>query len=110
MPAVMRNRNQSMSGKKETENEIGSVTEVVVGVGTGAEVGTGRSGDETEVLSEDPTETRTGRETRIGKKMIEIVVQRREAEEMKFLWRRLTSCVPNWVYRLSNKFSSCSVF
>ena len=42
MPAVMRNRNQSMSGKKETENVTGSVTEVVVGVGTGAEVGTGR--------------------------------------------------------------------
>ena len=89
-----------MSGKKETENVTGSVTEVVVGVGTGAEVGIGRSGDETEVQSEDPTETRTGRETKTGKKMIEIVVQRREAEEMKFLLRRLTSCVPNWVYRL----------
>ena len=110
MPAVMKNLNQSMSGKKETENETGSVTEVVVAVETEAEAGTGKKGEETEVQSEDQTETRTGRETKTEKKMIEIVDRRKEAEEMKFLWRKQTSFVLNWVCLLSNKFLSCSVF
>ena len=89
-----------MSGKKETENEIENVTEVAAAVETEAVAGTGKRGEGRGVQSEDPTETRTGRETKTERKMIVIVDQRKEAVGMKFQWRKRTSFVLSWVYLL----------
>merc|ERR1712048_479273 len=95
MRVVMKNQNLSMSGKKETENEIENVTEVAVE--TEAVAGTGKRGEGRGVQSEDPTETRTGRETKIERKRIVIVDQRKEAEGTRFQWRKRTSFVLSWV-------------
>ena len=94
----MKNQNLSMSGKKETENEIENVTEVAAE--TEAVAGTGKRGEGRGVQSEDPTETRTGRETKTERKMIVIVDQRKEAEGTRFQWRKRTSSVLSWVFHL----------
>ena len=96
----MKNQNLLMSGKKETENEIENVTEVVAAVEIEAVAGTGKRGEGRGVQSEDPTETRTGRETKTERKMIVIVDQRKEAVGMKFQWRKRTSFVLSWVFLL----------
>ena len=95
---MMKNQNLSMSGKKETENEIENVTEVAAA--TEAVAGTGKRGEGRGVQSEDPTETRTGRETKTERKMIVNVDQRKEAVGMRFQWRKRTSFVLSWVFLL----------